>query len=329
MFELLTGALSDRAAGRSGQLGIAEVRDPRLERLAGMYRPAKVTPAVAELMDTPGLDPRGGEENRQVVALMRQSDALLVVLGHYLGNDPADELLRLYDELFLADLTLITSRMEKLQAGLNKPRPEREREVGRRELDLLGQLARGLEKGEIGPEKLPPDQQTLRDYQLFVLKPRFVVLNLAESALGKAIQSTGQSQGSWNSAVCAKLELELSQLDEQDGREFMVELGLDDLCRDQLLGQLMRGTMGQISFFTVSPKEVRAWPVKSGATALEAAGQVHSDMARGFIRAEVIASEDLFRCGTQRDAKRLGLYRLEGKDYIVKDGDVIWIRFNV
>jgi hypothetical protein len=319
----------DHASGRTGQLGVAQIADPRLEVLARMHEPAKVTPATLELLDTPGLDPRGGGDNPQALGVMRQVDGLMIVLGTYLGNEPADELRRLHDELVFADLALVSGRIDKLEAGLRKPRPEKEREVQEEELDALRALAGKLEAGGRESEWSERERTAFRVYQLFVHKPQFLVVNQPEGSPGGPIEIEPPSARSSAFALSAKLELELSQLEAEERDAFMAELGLESLSRDRLLAALTRGTMGQITFFTVGPKEVRGWPVHAGATALEAAGKIHTDLARGFIRAEVIHYEDLLRCGSEREAKKQGLYRLEGKEHIIQDGDVVLIRFNV
>jgi hypothetical protein len=328
LFQLLTGAKPDHSIGRSGQLGVATISDARLDVLAGIYQPAKVTPATLELLDTPGLDPRGGGDNPQVLGLMRQADGLLIVLGAYLGNDPADELRRLNDELIFADLSVVTGRIEKVQTGLKKPRPEKEREAQAHELATLKQLAAKLEAGS-AIQWTDAERAAVRAYQLFIEKPRFVVINQSETGLGNAVSLGPSVPQIAATALCASLELELSQLEPDERAGFMAELGLQSLSRDRLLTTLTRGTMGQITFFTVGPKEVRGWPLEAGAMALEAAGTIHTDLARGFIRAEVIHYDDLVRCGSEREAKKHGLYRLEGKEYVVQDGDVVLIRFNV
>ena len=260
---------------------------------------------------------------------MRQVDGLLVVLGQYLGTDPADEMQRLVDELVFADLTLITGRIDKIEAGLKKPRPAAERDAAEQELAGLKVLNAKLEAGQQSKHITPAEYAAFRAYQLFVLKPRFVVVNQSESALASDISLGPAGEGTSCQALSAKLELELNQLDAQERQSFMAELGLDSLSRDRLLEALTRGTMGQITFFTAGPKEVRGWPLHSGANAVEAAGKIHTDLARGFIRAEVIHYDDLIRCGSEREAKKHGLYRLEGKEYVVQDGDVMLIRFSV
>jgi hypothetical protein len=329
LFQLLTGAKPDHAAAHSGQLGIAEIPDPRLDVLTKMYEPAKVTPATLELVDTPGLDPRGAGDNPQVLGLMRAADALLIVLGQYLGGNPADELTRLVDELVFADLTIVTGRIEKLEATLKKPRPEKEREAATEELAALRAIAAKLEAGGRTQHWTENERSAFRAYQLFLQKPRFVVTNLAEDAVASAVSLGDAGQGVESLALCASLELEIAQLADEDRQAFMADLGLESLSRGRLLAALTRGTMGQITFFTAGPKEVRGWPLTGGATAVDAAGKIHTDLARGFIRAEVIHYDDLIRCGSEREAKKHGLYRLEGKEYIVKDGDVIVIRFSV
>ena len=329
VFQLLTGAKPDHSTGRSGQLGVAQVPDPRLEVLNQMYKPAKVTPATLELLDTPGLDPRGGGDNPQVLGIMRQVDGLLVVLGQYLGTDPADEVRRLYDELVFADLALVMGRIEKIEAGLKKPRPEKEREVQEEELAALRKLQAKLEAGGHSEDWSEAEQAAFRAYQLFIQKPRFVVVNLAESDVGKPDKLEVGGRAVDHVSLPAELELEVTQLPVADRAAFMAELGLESLSHDRLLLSLTRGTMGQISFFTAGPKEVRAWPIRSGDTAVDAAGKIHTDLARGFIRAEVVHYDDLIHWGSEQAAKKHGLYRLEGKEYVVKDGDVMLIRFSV
>jgi hypothetical protein len=334
LFQLLTGAKPDHAAVHSGQVGVAAIPDPRLDVLKKMYEPDKVTPATLELLDTPGLDPRGGHENPQVLGLMRSVDGLLIVLGQYLGGDPADEMRRLNDELGLSDLALLSGRVEKLEANLKKPRPEKEREATQHEIDRLRHLIATLESGAVVANLMAADREAVRGYQLFMAKPRYVVLNVSEVQVGAAdapwttlVQQCRAHGGA--AVLAAKLELELQQLDAAERASFMADLGIQELARDHLLTELARGTMGQITFLTAGPKEVRGWPVHVGASAVEAAGKIHTDLARGFIRAEVIHYDDLVRAGSEKEAKRHNLYRLEGKDYVVKDGDVLLIRFSV
>ncbi len=329
LFQLLTGAKPDPSAAHSGQLGVAQIPDPRLDVLTKMYEPAKITPATLELVDTPGLDPRGGGDNPQVLGLMRQADGLLIVLGAYLGGEPADELRRLHDEMVFADLSLITGRIERVEAGLKKPRPEKEREAAQHELAALKQVAAKLEAGGHAGDWSEAEAASFRAYQLFVQKPRFVVVNQTEGS-SSATPALGPGVPADQSlSLTASLELEVSQLAPEDRQAFMSELGLESLSRDRLLTALTRGTMGQITFLTAGPKEVRGWPLHAGANAVEAAGKIHTDLARGFIRAEVVHYDDLIRCGSEQAAKKQGVYRLEGKEYIVKDGDVIVIRFSV
>jgi len=329
VFQLLTGAKPDHSAGRSGQVGIAQIPDPRLDVLTKMYEPAKVTPATLELLDTPGLDPRGGGDNPQVLGIMRQVDGLLIVLGAYLGNDPADELRRLHDELVFADLTLVTGRIERLKAGMQKPRPVKEREAAAEEIAALKKLQAKLEAGGHSEDWSVTENAAFRAYQLFVQKPRYAIVNLAEDAIGKPVSLGPAGFNLSFMAMPAELELEVSQLAPEERHTFMAELGLEGLSCDQLLNALTRGTMGQITFFTAGPKEVRGWPLQSGANAVEAAGKIHTDLARGFIRAEVVHYDDLIRTGSEAAAKKHGVYHLEGKEYPVRDGDVIFIRFSV
>ena len=251
LFQILTGAKPDHSTGRSGQLGIAEIRDPRLGALTSMYKPAKTTAATLELLDTPGLDPRGGGDNAAVLGLMRQVDGLVIVLGQYLGGDPADELRRLSDELLFADLALVTGRSEKLEAGMKKPRPEAEREAHAQELNGLRQLAAHLEAGGPLAERTPAERASFHAYQLFMDKPRVVIVNQAEPDLGKPILRGPAAPHLAPLALSAKLELELGQLEPAESQAFLAELGLESLARDSVVDALARGAMGQISFFTV------------------------------------------------------------------------------
>jgi hypothetical protein len=181
---------------------------------------------------------------------------------------------------------------------------------------------------ERGAIKLPPEQEArFRAYQFFLQKPRFALINVAESDLGDGPAAEFDELPSYS--MSAKLELELMQLDEQDRAEFMKEMGLSSLSRDELLTRLVRGALGHITFFTVNQKELRAWLVPESTPAVEAAGKIHSDLARGFIRAEVVHYDDIVQHGSEQEAKRHGVYHLEGKDYRVQDGDIILFRFNV
>ncbi len=322
LFHLLTGARPDPGKIHSGQVGIATLTDPRLDHLAALHNPKKVTPATVEFLDTPGLMPGSHADNPQRLALIREGDALLVVLNGFSGGDPAVELSAFRDEILFADLGVVTSRVERLEASLKKPRPDREQLS--KELVVVKQVQAVLEEGKtVASLGLSvDDKKPLRSFGLLTDKPEVVVLN---AILGHEVPESLRAIAPEALAIDAKLELELAQLEPELRAAFMADLGLSDLGRDRII---RRGydAVGIITFFTAGEPEARGWNLERGATAVEAAGKIHTDLAKGFIRAEVTAYDELKDAATLKDAKAKHLQRLEGKDYIVKDGDVIYFR---
>ncbi len=322
LFHLLTGARPDPGKIHSGQVGIATLTDPRLDHLAALHKPKKVTPATVEFLDTPGLMPGSHADNPQRLALIREGDALLVVLNGFSGGDPAAELSAFRDEILFADLGVVTSRVERLEASLKKPRPDREQLS--KELVVVKQVQAVLEEGKtVASLGLSvEDKKPLRSFGLLTDKPEVVVLNAIQ---GHEVPESLRAIAPEALAIDAKLELELAQLEPDERAAFMTDLGMSDLGRDRII---RRGydAVGIITFFTAGDPEVRGWNLERGATAVEAAGKIHTDLAKGFIRAEVTAYDELKDVTTLKDAKAKHLQRLEGKDYIVKDGDVIYFR---
>ncbi len=322
LFHLLTGARPDPGKIHSGQVGIATLTDPRLDHLAALHNPKKVTPATVEFLDTPGLMPGSHADNPQRLALIREGDALLVVLNGFSGGDPAVELSAFRDEILFADLGVVTSRVERLEASLKKPRPDREQLS--KELVVVKQVQAVLEEGKtVASLGLSvDDKKPLRSFGLLTDKPEVVVLN---AILGHEVPESLRAIAPEALAIDAKLELELAQLEPELRAAFMADLGLSDLGRDRII---RRGydAVGIITFFTAGEPEARGWNLERGATAVEAAGKIHTDLAKGFIRAEVTAYDELKDAATLKDAKAKHLQRLEGKEYIVKDGDVVYFR---
>jgi len=322
LFHLLTGARPDPGKIHSGQVGIATLSDPRLDHLAALHKPKKVTPATVEFLDTPGLMPGSHADNPQRLALIREGDALLVVLNGCSGSDPAAELAAFRDEILFADLGVVTSRAERLEASLKKPRPDREQLA--KELVVVKQVQAALEEGKtVASLSLSvDDKKPLRSFGLLTDKPEVVVLNTIQ---GRGVPESLRALAPEALAIDAKLELELAQLEPDERAAFMTDLGVSDLGRDRII---RRGydAVGIITFFTAGEPEARGWNLERGATAVEAAGKIHTDLAKGFIRAEVTAYDELKDVATLKDAKAKHLQRLEGKDYIVKDGDVIYFR---
>jgi GTP-binding protein YchF len=325
LFQLLTGATPDPGKVHSGQVGIAALHDPRLDFLAALHQPKKVTPATVELLDTPGLIPGTHGDNPQRLAVIREGDALLVVLGAFAGGDPVADLAAFRDELLFADLGVATNRVERLEASVKKPRPDREALL--KELDVVRRVQAALESGQtVGSLGLSEEEKKpMRSFGLLTDKPQVVILNVAQ---GGDIPESLRAIAPDALAIDAKLELELSQMDEEERAGFMADFGLTEFGRDRIIRRAY-DAVGIITFFTAGEPEVRGWNLERGASAVEAAGKIHTDLARGFIRAEVTAFDDLHAAGSVKEAKARNLQRLEGKDYIVKDGDVVFFRSSV
>ena len=301
VFQWLTGAAPDPAASQRGQLGIAKVPDDRLAWLSAQFKPKKTTPATIEFLDTPGLITTEQRDNPRRLAILRDAGGLLVVLNGFHERGLADQLTRFRYELIFADLEIVSNRIGKLEDQIKKPRPAKQKEVDQQELDLLRRVEGALkaEKSAASLGLKDDEEKAIRSFQLLTLSP---------AAL----------------AVPAKLEMELEELSEKDRQDFMKDLGVTGLSRDQTLRSIYAG-MGQNVFFTVGEDECRAWGIPRGADAVTGAAQIHTDLARGFVRGEVVSYDDFRRLGSMKEAKSHGVYRLEGKTYIVKDGDIMHI----
>jgi ribosome-binding ATPase len=322
LFQLLTGARPDPGKIHSGQLGVAMLNDPRLDYLATLHLPKKVTTATVEFLDTPGLMAGSHADNPQRLALIREGDALLIVLNGIGGGDPAAELTTFREEMLFADLGAVTNRAERLEASIKKPRPDREALA--KELDLVKIVQAALEEGKsVATLGLSADdKKPLRSFGLLTDKPQVAILNAPQ---GQGVPDSLRALAPEALAIDAKLELELYQLESDERAAFMADLGMEELGRDRIIREAY-DAVGIITFFTAGEPEVRGWNLERGATAVEAAGKIHTDLAKGFIRAEVTAYDDLHQAGSVKEAKAKHLQRLEGKEYIVKDGDVIYFR---
>jgi GTP-binding protein YchF len=325
LFELLTGAKPDPGKVHSGQVGVAVLNDPRLDFLAEMHRPKKVTPATVELLDTPGLIPGTHGDNPQRLALIREGDALLIVLGAFAGGDPAADLTAFREEMLFADLGVATNRVERLEASVKKPRPDREAQL--KELELVRRVQGVLEANQpIASLGLTEEEKKpMRSFGLLTDKPQVVLLNASQ---GSEVPESLRALAPDALAIDAKLELELAEMPPEERSAFMADLGIAELGRDRII-RAAYDAVGIITFFTAGEPEARGWNLERGGTAVEAAGKIHTDLARGFIRAEVTAFDDLKRLGSVREVKAHNLQRLEGKDYIIKDGDVVYFRSSV
>jgi len=332
LFEWLTGVRPDPALAHTAQSAMAEVPDERVGELVKIYQPKKITRAALELVDTPGLS-RTHEGNAARLGLLREAGSLILVVAGFGGADPITDLNTFEEDLLFADLQVVTNRIERLQESLKKSKPTRDREQEQAELAALEPLLATLESGRSLREAPMSDEQlkVTSSFRLLTQKPKMVVVNLADDDQPErfAKEATGKQSGQVELvAIPLGLELELERMSPADRAEFVAEMGLNPADRDNLLRKIM-AVSGQFLYFTAGDKEVRTWMLRIGGTALEAADNIHSDLARGFIRAEVIRAEDLIRLGSEREIKAHNLLRQEPKDYVVRDGDILHIKFSV
>jgi len=323
-------------------IGVVPVPDPRLQTLADIVGPERVIPTSMQFVDIAGLVSGAAEGEglgNQFLGHIRETDAIAHVVRcfedddvvHVSGRvDPLSDIEIIDTELALADLETVERALERVERRLKA----NEKGASARKTILL-ELKSTLDKGDgartanLGTEAL----KSIRDLNLLTLKPVLYIANVAEADAGgnafvEQVRSKAQAEGAQIVTVCAGIEAEISRLDETDRKEFLAELGLEESGLDRVIQAGYR-LLDLLTFFTAGPKEARAWTVRKGATAPRAAGRIHTDFERGFIRAEVVAYEDFVTCGGEQAAKEAGKWRLEGKTYLVQEGDVIHFRFNV
>jgi len=327
LFELLTGVKPDISKAHQGQVGVMTVEDDRFRRLVAMHKPKKESPARVELFDTPGLSLTEQDLNPQRLGVIRDSGALVHVVGSFNGANAVSEVRRFEEDMVLADMQVVNNRMDRLKKDLGKNRPDREQL--QKEYDCLVPVQAALNDGQSLEEMEFSDEQEqfTRSFSLLTRKKRLVVCNSAESDFDQAILNQIEASGVRAIAAPVGLELEVAQLPEDERVIFAEEMGLKEPCRNRLIEAAFQVT-SLITFYTCDEKEVHAWLLRRGSSAQEAAGAIHTDLARGFIRAEVMSTADLLRLGSEREVKAAGLHRLEGKEYVVQDGDEIVIRHN-
>jgi ribosome-binding ATPase YchF (GTP1/OBG family) len=312
-------------------------KDNRFQWLAKHYQPKKRTPASFAINDLAGLPPPGEESSAAKIAAVRDEvEALLLVVRGFETDeyfyprpsaDPVRDTADLVAELLLADLDVVTRRVEKLEVAVTKPTPKQEED--KRELAFLTRIREGLE-AEIPVKRMeltPDEAKVVRGYSLLTSKPWALLLSEADEGGEVAV---GDLDGPFEARFSCRvrLETELLDLDADEQAVFKEEMGLTELLLPHLLDDLFRA-IGMIRFYTVSEKEVHAWEIRKGATALEAAGRIHTDLAKGYIRGEIISFEDFRREGSERAAKAAGCMHLEGKEYVIKDGEILVVRFSV
>jgi GTP-binding protein YchF len=341
LFRTLTRAHgTGLGSGRpEAHLGIVHVPDPRLDRLAEIVHPQRKVYASVEYVDTPGSVIDLARTGTQA-ATLREMDALVHVvrafedgaIPHPSGSiDPRRDIENVELELVLSDLGAVEKRLERLDKDLKKqksPALEKEHHV-------LGLCQQALEKQTPLRELslAPEDERMIRGFTFLSSKPMLYVLNLGESDAARtdAVEQLAAEAGlqprpkTGVTAVCGKIEAELAELSDEEAAEFLTSYGLKESATARVVRSSYR-LLGMISFFTTDGGECRAWTIRAGTTAVEAAGEVHTDLQKGFIRAEVVAIEDLFAAGNMAEARHRGTVKLEGKEYVLHDGEVVHFR---
>jgi GTP-binding protein YchF len=330
-------------------IGTVKVPDERLDRLAAIFHPKRIVHADVTYVDLPA--PPASAEGRvgteelpaEHLARLREADALVHVVRafedpavpHPAGSvDSLRDLEQLDLEFALADLAVTDRRLERLRSSGRHGTPA-EREANEREEAILARLKGALEEGQpIRDVTLEPDEaKVIRGFRFLTEKPVLVLLNIGEADLPRAgdlvdgVETAYRHRHALIAALSARIEMELGELEPDEAAAFMDELGLTESSLDRVI-RLSYRLLGLISFLTAGPDEVRAWPVPQGATAVDAAAAIHTDLAHGFIRAEVVPFEDLMELGSTAEARRHGRLRSEGKTYQVRDGDVLEVLFS-
>jgi GTP-binding protein YchF len=350
LFNALTAQMAAVAANypfasNKSNVGVVPVPDERLEPLARIVKTSVIIPATVEFVDIPGLvrgSSKGEGLGNQFLANIRESDTVVQVVRcfesdevvHVEGSvNPRRDIETIQIELALADLASVERRRERTQkvakSGDKKARAE---------LELMDKLQPALE--EFQPARSVPldedEQKLLRDFFLLTTKPTIYAANVDEATLAdpgaservRAVREVAEAEGAECVCICAQLEADLVALPPEERREYLETLGVESSGVDRLIQSAYR-LLGLMSFLTAGEKEVRAWTVPRGTRAPQAAGTIHSDIERGFIRAEIVSYDDLTRAGSYAAAREQGLLRLEGKDYVMQEGDVVHFRFNV
>ncbi len=347
VFNALTGGHAETGGFSGGRaapnVSVVKVPDERVDRLTALFNPKKTTYADVTYVDVaiPAGAAREGSVNPDVLAQVRNADALLHVARAF--DDPANpvpaDAWRDVDDLDLeftvADLQVIEKRLEKLETQ-GRHGSQAEREQAQREQELLRRIEPHLSEGRpIRSFGLAADEELLlRGYRFLTQKPVLVVLNIDESrlpeaaALGTAGRERYDQPQTDVAALAGKIEAEIAELPDADARLFMDDLGIAEPSRGRVI-RLTYALLGLFSFFTAGEDECRAWTLRTGSTAVDAAGAIHSDLARGFIRAQVIGVDELIDAGSMAEARKRGTLRQEGKTYLVQDGEVIEVLFNV
>jgi GTP-binding protein YchF len=338
VFTAVAGVPASHLRLAEENLAAVHMPEPRLDLLEKLFKPRKRTEATMDFIDLPGS--REGDVEQAGLAkhlpTLRQVDAMILVVRAFQSDsvpphqgrvDAQRDLGQLRDETLVADLTSCANRVEKLDKAL--PKAGKDRDQLKHELELLLRCQNALEHEKPLSAVVRPgdEEKLLRSFGFLTQKPVLVVINVAEDQVGRDVPFRDPHAAA-TLAMCATLETELIRMDPADRRAFMAEYGVQALARDRIV-RCCFDALGMITMLTAGPEEVRAWPLPRGTTAVDAAAKIHTDLARGFIKAETVAYDDLRAAGSLREAKAAGKLRLEPKGYVVQDGDMITIKFSV
>jgi GTP-binding protein YchF len=341
VFNSLAAGHAQHGDARREHVAAVKIPDDRLEKLAALVAAEKVTHAELRLYDLPPLFEKGRGPSGEAAESLSRADGLILVVRqfrrpdvpHPLGDvDPGRDIDLFQSEMILHDLGIVERRLEKLDITVRSAKRE-EREAGQRELATLQRARRHLEDGQALRDHMAGGEEAraLANYGLLTLKALLILVNLDEADIGRAAEVEDEFRGRYGvsvGAMCARLEAELAELEPEEAAEFRRELGAEEPAAPRILSRAAEA-LGLITFYTPVGTECRAWPVPAGTAALEAAGRIHTDMEKGFVRAEAIAWEELMEIGSFAEAKKRGRLRSEGKQYVVQDGDVLHILFHV
>lgn len=329
-------------------VGVIAVPDTRFNRLVEVYKPKKVSPASMEVID--GAAPIGVEQHKDTFgtdffAGIRAVSALIHVVRAFQnpalpemegGLNPLRDVKKVNDELMFADLQLVETRLERLDKGLrNRKVDPNSPQAFERDLMVKIQAQLEAERPLKELEFSPDETRLMKSFDFLTLKPMIIVANLGEDHTPESDEELLSGLREYCSLeklelieLVASVEAEVAQLPAEEEIEYLQAMGIDEPARDKVVQSAYRA-LGLISFFTAGEDEVRAWTIRKGEKAVDAAGEIHSDLARGFIRAEIVSWEDFLKAGSFEAAKSEGLMRLEGKDYVMQDGDIMVVRFKV
>jgi ribosome-binding ATPase YchF (GTP1/OBG family) len=328
LFQWLTGIAPDLALSHSLQSATAALPEERFEALAKIYNPKKITYAGLEIVDTPGLA-RDHHGNAARLAQLREADTLIWVIPVFDSSNPDKEIAAFKDDTVIADLEIVLNRIEKVTEQNRRPVPRSEHEKFEFELSVLQLLQEGLESNKPRKEEqLTQEQQrVVRGFRLLSGKPQMMIINTPDDNLAGTPVVDTPLAGTPVIAVSVSLETELAKMPPEEKSAFLTEMQLLSSDKSAVLRTILDAS-GQQTFMTAGEKELRTWLMPKGGTALEAAGAIHTDMVKGFIRAEVMRAEDLIRLGSERAVKAENLVRREPKDYVVQDGDILLFHFS-